>query len=174
MVWINFWKLLLLSHSLILKGGFQNALGQINYCNKDKNSRQKLLFTWNFEHSTKIIIKYLVGSKTLFYFSIRIPYLNVFLGKSSKHVGVRILKVKLSTSKKVGFIYFCESPLKMKNNTFYLISKSIFVLKVLIFLFWLFAYVGKLLDKKAKGIFRNYDVTNRNASNNHITRYLKK
>ena len=47
------------------------------------------------------------------------------------------LKVGLSLSKKVGFIYFNEIPLKMikNNDAFHFIIKAVFVLKIFTFLY---------------------------------------
>ena len=42
-----------------------------------------------------------------------------------------LIKVGLSPSKKVYFIYFNESPLKMMKNAFYFMLKALFVLKIL-------------------------------------------
>ena len=39
------------------------------------------------------------------------------------------------------FICFNESPLKMMKNTFYIILKSFFVLKIFKFLYWHFGHV---------------------------------
>ena len=47
---------------------------------------------------------------------------------------VERLKVGLSTSKKVFFICFNNSPSKMMKNAFYFILKALFVLKVFTFL----------------------------------------
>ena len=46
--------------------------------------------------------------------------------------------VWLLPSKEVCFIWFNERPLKMRNNVFSFIVKSLFVLKISNFLFWLF------------------------------------
>ena len=49
-------------------------------------------------------------------------------------------KVRFLPSKKIVFIFFNKSPLKMMNNTFYFILKAPFVLKIFKFLsilFWL-------------------------------------
>ena len=45
------------------------------------------------------------------------------------------LKVELSHSKKIYFIYFNENLLKMMKNAFYFILNALFVLKIFIFLF---------------------------------------
>ena len=47
------------------------------------------------------------------------------------------LKVGHWPSKKVGFICFKESALKMMNNAFYFIVKALVVLKIFTFLSWL-------------------------------------
>ena len=39
-----------------------------------------------------------------------------------------------------------ESPLKMMKNTFYFTSKALFVLKIFMFLSWIFGHVSKRLD----------------------------
>ena len=67
------------------------------------------------------------------------------------------IKVKLSPSKKVDFICFNGSPLKMTKNTFYFTLKALFVLEI--FLPRLFSHVEKRFDKKAKVNFKTYDVT---------------
>ena len=41
------------------------------------------------------------------------------------------------------------------KNTFYFILKALFVLKIFIFLFWLFDHVGKQLDEEANINFKN-------------------
>ena len=43
------------------------------------------------------------------------------------------LKVELSHSKKIYFIYFSESLLKMIKNAFYFILNALVVLKIIIF-----------------------------------------
>ena len=52
-------------------------------------------------------------------------------------------KVGLSPSKKICFVFFDESPLKMMKNAFYLILKALFVLKIFKFLSKTFGHVGK-------------------------------
>ena len=44
-------------------------------------------------------------------------------------------KVGLSPSKKIVFIYFNESPLKMMKNVFYFVLKALFIPKMFKFLF---------------------------------------
>ena len=51
-----------------------------------------------------------------------------------------LIKVGLSPSKKVCFIYFNESPLKMMKNAFHFMLKALFVLKILKYLSWLFRH----------------------------------
>ena len=53
------------------------------------------------------------------------------------------LKVGLSPSKKICFIFLIESPLKMIKNGFYFILKAVFVLKIFKFLSRPLGYVGK-------------------------------
>ena len=54
---------------------------------------------------------------------------------------VSIVKVGLSPSKKN--IYFNDSPLKMMENSFYLILKALFVFKIFKHLSWIFGHVKK-------------------------------
>ena len=86
-------------------------------------------------------------------------------------------KVGSSPFKKVGFLYVNESLLKMMNNPFHFTIKALFVLTILLhFCIDIFGYVGKRLDKKAKGNFKIYGVThwNINHFNKPYARYLKK
>ena len=53
------------------------------------------------------------------------------------------IKVELSPSKKIVFIYFNDSPLKIIRKAFYFILKALFVLKIFKFLSWLFGHVDK-------------------------------
>ena len=64
----------------------------------------------------------------------------------------------------------------MMSNAFYFILKALFVLKMFAFLFWLFGYAWKRLNKKAKENYKTYDVTccNTNIFDKHIAGYLKK
>ena len=54
--------------------------------------------------------------------------------------------------------------------------KALFVLKIFKFLYWLFGYIEKRFDKKAKVNFKIYDVADwtTNNYNTHIAQYLKK
>ena len=52
-------------------------------------------------------------------------------------------KVGFSPSKKICFICFIESPLKMMKNAFYFTLKALFVFKIFKFLSWLFGHVEK-------------------------------
>ena len=70
-----------------------------------------------------------------------------------------ILKVGLSPFKKVNFICFYKSPLKVMKNAFYLMLKALFVLEIFIFLSRIFGCVEKRFDKKAKVNFKICDVT---------------
>ena len=49
--------------------------------------------------------------------------------------------------------------LKMMKNASYFMLKAFFVLEIFPFFSWLFGYVGKRIDKKAKHNFKIYDVT---------------
>ena len=64
------------------------------------------------------------------------------------------LKVRLSPSKKIYFIYFNESPLKVMQKAFYFILKALFVLEIFTFLFRFFGWVEKRLHKKAMVNFK--------------------
>ena len=68
-----------------------------------------------------------------------------------------------------------ETALQMKN-AFYFTSKALFVLKIFKFLSWLFAHIGKWLDKKGKVNFKFYDVTAcvRNNCNTRIAQNFEK
>ena len=80
-------------------------------------------------------------------------------------------KVGISTSKKIIFLYFNESPLKMIKNAFYFMLKTFFVLEM----FTIFGYVEKRLDKKVIVYFKIYDVRlGKNDYNTDITQYLMK
>ena len=61
------------------------------------------------------------------------------------------LKVGLSSSKNVFFIFFNDSHSKMMKNVFYFILKALFVLKTFNFLSWLFGYVEKTAWLERKG-----------------------
>ena len=52
-----------------------------------------------------------------------------------------LFKVWLSPSKEFDFIYFNESPLKMKQNAFDFKLKALFVLEIFRFLSRLFDYI---------------------------------
>ena len=53
------------------------------------------------------------------------------------------LKVGLSPSKKNGFTYFNENPLKVVKSAIYFVLQALIVLKTFKFLSWLFAHVQK-------------------------------
>ena len=76
-----------------------------------------------------------------------------------------MFKVGHSPSKKVAFIYFNESHLKVMKNVFYFMLKAHFVLKIFTFSSWVFGHVEKRLDKKAMVAFKVYDVTEWIATN---------
>ena len=69
-----------------------------------------------------------------------------------------MFKVRLS-SKRLVFIYFSESSLKMVKDAFYFMLNALFFLKIFTFLSWLFDYVEKRLDKKGMVNFKISDVT---------------
>ena len=93
-----------------------------------------------------------------------------------EHFGIlKNIKFELSSSKKLGFICFNESPLKMMNNAFYFILKAFLFLRDLQFCPDFFGYVGKQLYKKAMVNFKIYDITNweTNNYNTHIAQHTK-
>ena len=77
----------------------------------------------------------------------------------------------ISRFKKSFFISINESPLEMMKNNFHFMLKPLFVFEI--FLFWLFGYVEKWLDKKAMVNFKIYNFTDwtTNNCNAHIARY---
>ena len=52
----------------------------------------------------------------------------------SKYFGKKIIKVGLSPSKNVFLIYFNESSLKLMENAFYFMFRTLFVLEIFTFL----------------------------------------
>ena len=64
------------------------------------------------------------------------PVLNKFISLVACNV-----KAGLSPLKKILFVGFNESPLKMMKNAFYFILKSLFVLKIFKFLSWVFGHI---------------------------------
>ena len=85
------------------------------------------------------------------------------------------VKVRISPSKKVAFICFNESSLKMVKNSFDIISKVFFsFLRYLNICLDFFDHVGKRPDKKAKVNFKIYDVRNweTNHYNTHVAQYF--
>ena len=79
-----------------------------------------------------------------------------------------LLRVGLSPSKKVVFIWFNESSIKTLKNAFYFMLKALFILEIFKFLSWLFGYVEKRLDKKVKVNFKIYDVTDWTTNDSHF------
>ena len=53
------------------------------------------------------------------------------------------VKVGLSTSKNICFVFFSESSLKTMKNAFYFIWKALFVLRIFKFLLWYFGHIEK-------------------------------
>ena len=70
----------------------------------------------------------------------------------------RSIVIGLPSFKKIVFIYFNESPLKMIKSAFYFMLKDLLVLELFTSLSWLFGYVEKQLHKKALFNFK-IDVT---------------
>ena len=66
----------------------------------------------------------------------------------------RFFKIGISPSKKVAFIYFNESPLKMMKKKAYFKLKAFSILEIFKFLSRLFGYVEKRVDKRAKVSFK--------------------
>ena len=99
---------------------------------------------------------------------------SVFVVNFKMELFAEIVKVRLSSSKKVGFICINESPFQTMKNTFYFILKALVVLNM--FCPGFFGHIGKWLDKKVKVSFKIYDVIywEINNCNTHIAHYLKK
>ena len=77
----------------------------------------------------------------------------VYMYTNTMWILLQILKVRLSFSKKVGFICLNRNPLKIMKNVFYFRWKALFVLKIFksrFFFFGVSSYVRKRLDEKAK------------------------
>ena len=74
-----------------------------------------------------------------------ISALQYLAGDVVRKIKPKVLKVGLSRSKKLFYICFNESPLKMKKNA-YFILKALFVPKIFKFLSWLFGHIEKRLD----------------------------
>ena len=87
-----------------------------------------------------------------------------------------ILKVGLSPTKKICFICFSESPLKMMKNAFYSTLKALFVFKVLNFCPEVLIKQKKWLGQNDKVNFKIYGVKTqlRNHCNTHIVQYFTK
>ena len=79
----------------------------------------------------------------------------MFLGKDVTKIGYDNLKSDSHLSQKNCIICFIESPLKMMKNAFYFILKTLFVLKILKILSWLFGHVGKTAWLGADGYLQN-------------------
>ena len=63
----------------------------------------------------------------------------------------------------------------MMKHAFYFILKAFFVLEIFTYLLWLFVYVEKRLDKKAKLNFKIFDITKwtTNSYNRYIAQSFK-
>ena len=81
-----------------------------------------------------------------------------------------------SLIQKFAFIFFIENPLKMMENDFYFMLKAFFALEIFPFLSWLFVFVEKRIDKKIKGSFKIYEITDwtTNIYTTYIVQYLNK
>ena len=80
---------------------------------------------------------------------------------------LNLLKIGLSSSKKVIFVRFNDRPLKMMKNVFYFMLKALLFLEIYTFLSWLFGNVDKRLDKTFN--YKIHDVTDW-TTNNYNTR----
>ena len=78
-----------------------------------------------------------------------LSYPTAMISFDQKGLGI---KVGLSPFKKIVFIYFNESPLKMMKNAFYFMLKAIFIFEMFTFLCWL--YMKTMVN------FKIYVVTN--------------
>ena len=78
------------------------------------------------------------------------------------------------TLQKFTFIYLNENPLKMIKMLFFHVKRSFFF-NIFTFLYWLFGYLEKRLDKEALINFKIYDVSDwtKNNYNTNITQHLK-
>ena len=86
--------------------------------------------------------------------------INIFFSKQDLILCLSsVLKSDSCVPKKVCFICFNNSPLKVMKNAFYFILKPLFVLKTFKFLSWLIWSCGKTAWKEAKVAFKIYDVT---------------
>ena len=95
------------------------------------------LSVWIWDH-----FWWLQGSLEFINF-LKFVFLGILKGTIVINLDRKIIKVGLSRSKKVFFIYFHDSPLKMIKNAFYFILKALFVLKIFKFLSWHFGHVEK-------------------------------
>ena len=89
---------------------------------------------------------------------------------------VENLKSNLHLAKKICFICFNESPIKMLKKCLKFILKALFVLKIFKVLSWLFCHVEKKAWLETKVNLKIYDVTTWliNNYNIHIAQYLTK
>ena len=85
----------------------------------------------------------------------RLPFPSSWMTMSLKKLFTEYLKWDSHLPKKICFIYFNESPLKMIKNAFYFILRALFVLKIFKFLSWLSGHVEKT------GLVRNMGWTSK-------------
>ena len=125
----------------------------------------KLYFAPQVHFATSSSV-FIIGVKLLFSFFLSLLIFNFFQGwqqiKLCSYVQYRniwIILIRTHTFQKIVFVDFNESPLKMMKNAFYFMLKALLFLQIFTFLYWLFGYVEKRLDKKATVNFKIYDVT---------------
>ena len=66
------------------------------------------------------------------------------------HDAFSAVKVGLSTSKNICFVFFSESSLKMMKNALYFIWKALFVLRIFKFLLWYFGQIKFMMSQPGK------------------------
>ena len=89
---------------------------------------------------------------------------------------IETLKSELLPSKKLFFICFIESPLKMMKKDFHFISNALFVLEIFTFLSSLFGYRINCLIRKFKLVskFMTSKTRKQIIYNTYIDQYVKK
>ena len=125
----------------------------------------KLYFALQVHFATSSSV-FIIDVKLLFSFFLSLLIFKFFQGwqqiKLCSYVQYRniwIISIRTHTFQKVVFVDLNESPLKMMKNAFYFMLKALLFLEIFTFLYWLFGYVEKRLDKKATVNFNIYDIT---------------
>ena len=125
----------------------------------------KLYFALQVYFATSSSV-FIIDVKLLFSFFLSLLIFKFFQGwqqiKPCSYVQYRniwIISIRTHTFQKVVFVDLNESTLKMMKNAFYFMLKALLFLEIFTFLYWLFGYVEKRLDKKATVNFKIYDIT---------------